>query len=268
MIRRLEFVVACVGFTLVAGCLPTAMPPTRTPPPPPPTSTSTIAFPTAIPTITATPAPSFTPTPDPRQSLGPVIYSTDFNQADGWPVGHDALGATSLEQTQLTVVVSQPASLRTILSPVAPQADFYAEVALHTSLCQTGDEFGLIFRVNPLEEQYRLTITCEGGLRLRRVLVGSSRGVVPFIDAEPAVMPRAPADNTLGVLARGPDLEIFVNGVSLLKVHDVALPIGRIGLVVSAGAGGQTTVSFDRFEIRSLNPLAPTPISMAVWQHG
>jgi hypothetical protein len=221
-----------------------------------------------MPTITATPAPSTTATQDARQSLGRVIYATDFSLAGGWPLGRDAYGVTSLENGQLTVVVNQPARLRTIMSPVEPLGDFYVEVALHTSLCQTGDEFGIVFRVNPLEEQYRLTITCDGGLRLRRVLSGSSRGLVPFIDSEPAVMPHAPADNTLAVLARGPNFEVFVNGVSVLAAHDVALPVGKIGLAVSAAGGGQTTVSFDRFEIRSLIPASPTPMSMAVSPHG
>jgi hypothetical protein len=261
-------VAVCLGVCLQAGCLPAVTPPTPTPSPLPPTATATIPFPTAAPTITATPPPSMTPTQDPRQALGPVIYATDFNDAGAWPLGRDVYGVTSLESGQLTVVVNRPNQLRTIMSPVGPLGDFYVEVALHTSLCQTGDEFGLVFRVNPIGEQYRLTITCDGGLRLRRVLAGAARGLVPFIDSEPAVMPHAPADNVLAILARGPDLEIFVNGVSVLSAHDVALPVGKIGFIVSAGAGGQTTVSFDDFEIRSLNPEVPTPVSMLVPRHG
>jgi hypothetical protein len=246
---------------VVTGCLPSSSPGTPTPLPPTPTLTATIPFPTAAPTITETPAPTLTATPDIRQSFGPQLYSTQFDSAQGWRLGQDPFGVTSLDQGQLSVVVNQPGALRTLLSPADPVTDFYAEVSMHAALCQAEDEYGLVFRVNPLEEQYRFTITCDGGIRLRRILVGSSRAVVPFVTTSEAVMPHAPADNTLGVLARGADFELFVNGVSVLQAHDVALPAGKIGLVVSSGKSGQTTVTFDQFSIWSLRqvPSSPAP---------
>jgi hypothetical protein len=223
--------------------------------------TPTVPFPTVPPTITETPAPTFTPTPDIRQSFGPQLYQTDFSSSEGWKVGRDPYGVTSLDEGQLSVVVNQPDSLRTLISPVDPVGDFYAEVNMHTALCQDDDEFGMVFRVNPLDEHYRFTITCVGGLRLRRVLVGSSRAVLPFEPFNEAVMPHAPADNTLGVLARGADFELFVNGVSVLTAHDVALPVGRIGLIVSSGSGGQTTITYDRFSVWGLRQPSSTPTS-------
>lgn len=249
-----------VGLTLLTtGCLPTSPRATRTPPADTPTFTPTVPFPTAPPTITETPAPSLTPTPDIRESFGPQLYQTGFSSAEGWKLGRDTFGVTSLDEGQLSVVVNQPNSLRTLLSPVDPVGDFYAEVGIHTALCQAEDEFGLVFRDNPLDEHYRFTITCMGGLRLRRVLVGSSRAVLPFESFNQAVMPHAPADNTLGVLAQGADFELFVNGVSVLKAHDVALPVGRIGLIVSSGNGGQTTITFDSFSVWSLRQPTATP---------
>lgn len=244
---------------LTTGCLRTLPLTTQTPPADTPTFTPTVPFPTAPPTITETPAPTLTPTPDIRESFGPQLYQTDFSSADGWKVGRDSFGVTSLDEGQLSVVVNQPDALRTLISPVDPVGDFYAEVKMHTALCQSEDEFGMVFRVNPLDEHYRFTMTCEGGLRFRRVLVGSSRAVLPFVSFNEAVMPHAPADNILGILARGPDFEIFVNGVSVLNAHDVALPVGRIGLVVSSGKGGQTTITFDRFSVWSLRQPTSTP---------
>lgn len=243
---------------LVSGCLPSATPPTAPPPLDTPTMTPTVPFPTAPPTITETPAPTLTPTPDIRQSFGPLLYTTSFDSAGGWRLGRDAFGVTSLEDGQLSVVVNQANSLRTILSPVQPVGDFYAEVSLHTALCQGDDEFGMVFRVNSLDEQYRFTVTCDGGLRLRRVLVGSSRAVLPFEQANASVMPHAPADNTLAVLARGPDFELFVNDISVIRAHDVALPVGKIGLAVSSATGGQTTITFDHFSVWSLVESSPT----------
>ncbi len=244
---------------LTAGCLPVAPPATPVLPADTATPTPTVPFPTAPPTITETPSPTLTATPDIRQSFGSQLYATDFGTAQGWQVSRDAYGVTSLDDGQLSVVVNQPNALRTLLSPVAPVADFYAEASLHTALCQNDDEFGMVFRVNPLEEQYRFTLTCDGGVRLRRVLVGSSRAVLPFESVNQAVMPHAPADNILAVLARGPDFELFVNGVSVLQAHDVALPVGKIGLIASSGKGGQTTITFDSFSVWSLLPKSPSP---------
>jgi hypothetical protein len=246
---------------LAAGCLPAANLSTPTPPPPPPSPTSTIPFPTAAPTITETPPPTLTATPDIRQSFGTLVYNTEFDAGQGWQVGQDVFGVTSLDEGELSVVVNQPQAARTVMSPIEPIGDFYAEVILNTAICQSDDEYGIVFRVNPLDEQYRFTITCDGGIRLRRVLVGSSRAVVPFEPSNGAVMPHAPATNTLAILARGPDLELFVNGVSVLQAHDVALPVGKVGLIVISGEAGQTTVSFDRFSVWNLLPAISAPDS-------
>jgi hypothetical protein len=218
----------------------------------------TVPFPTAAPTITETPPATLTATPDIEQSFGRLLYSTEFDTAQGWQIGRDAFGVTSLEDDQLSVVVNQPEALRTVIAPVDPVSDFYAEASLNTALCQPEDEFGMIFRINPLNEQYRFTITCDGGLRLRRVLADSSRAMVPFEPVSESVMPHAPAHNLLAVLARGADFELFVNGVSVLKAHDVALPTGKLGLVVSSAKGGQTTVTFDSFSVWSLRQATPT----------
>ena len=55
------------------------------------------------------------------------------------------------------------------------------------------------------------------------------------------------------------DQQFFVNGVSVMLAHDVALPTGKFGLVVSSAKGGQTTITFDHFSVWSLAEATPTP---------
>lgn len=243
---------------LLAACAPR---PTPTGPPPSatPSPSATFAFPTAPPTPTGTPTPPGTPTPDLLALAGPVHYEDDFSLDQGWPLGEDAVGAASLVSGRLAIAVRVPGALRLVPAPAAPLADFLMEVNVRPEICQGEDEFGLVFRLNDFAEHYRLGITCDGEVRLRRATQTGLRALAPFAP-HPAVRPGALAENRLTILARGPDLQVFLNGVAALQVRDPALAAGRFGLYVRTARSDLVTITFDDLMIRSLAPAAtPTP---------
>ncbi len=244
----------------LAGCLTiqpgqqTAVTPTVAPSP-----TATFAFPTIPPSVTPTALPAVTPTPDVLGSLGDVLYHDDFSSNTGWDLRQAEQGSTSLGDGQLTLVVRQPGGFRYVLSPYLPPLDYYVEVHARTELCSPGDEFGLMFRVAANGDHYRITLTCEGGARVTRVLQGASIALVPVTDTF-LVLPGAPADNRIGVLVAGDQLRFFLNGLEAFSVRDESLVAGGIGLILRAGNAGQLTISFDDLVV--LAP-APTPIATA-----
>lgn len=248
---------------VLAACRPVATAPQPTATLIPPSPTPTILFPTIGPTSTET-IITQEPPPNPLADAGAVLYATEFSDAAGWQLGRDSLGATSLIDETLSLVVPRPGLTRIARSP-APVVDssFILDASLRSEVCVGNDEYGLVFRLGQEGDHLRFTVTCQGGVRLRRVLKGASRALVPFVATDPAVMAGAPARNRLTVRALGDDLRLFVNDVEVLRARAPTLPPGGFGLVVaSEGAQGQTTVTVDSFTLYQL-PLAPSASATA-----
>lgn len=245
---------------LMSGCV--TVPPGTTPTSTqaPTAATETVPFPTFPPTVTSSPRPSPSPTEDILAGLGQVILQDDFNLDTGWDLGERPGGAVSLLNGRLAIAVHIPGAVVDAVNPTGPMTDFYAEVEGRTEVCTDSDEFGLMFRVNADREHYRFTLTCDGGARVSRFLVTGEVGLVPLSETY-TVFPGAPADNRIGVLARGDRFQFFINGLEVFTARDPSLTSGAIGLIVRSKRGGQTTVSFDNLVVRALltSPTPPPP---------
>ncbi len=247
------YLLAILGFTLCA-CAPSTPPATPTATEPPATPTATFEFPTLAPTPTEG---RTLPTPEvasPLAGAGEIIYQTEFEEAGQWPIGQDSLGTVSLGDGTLAAVVPRPGLGRLIRSPAPVQDDFILDVVLRTEVCQATDEFGVAFWLTPDGDHMRFTLTCQGGVRLRRVLGDERRAWVPFSEREPAVLAGAPAENRLTVRAEGDDFRLYVNGFQVIAGTEPTLPAGGSGLVISSSAeSSQTTVLFESFTLYALN---------------
>jgi hypothetical protein len=241
---------------LLAGCLGISPLPTATPTPLPATDTPTFVIPTLIPTNTWTPAIPPSPTRGIAVDLGDIIFSDDFEQDLGWNLSEDIYGATALTSGSLTLATRRPGAWRSVLSPIPTLTDFYAEFNLRADICSTGDEYGLIFRVNPLSGHYQFGLRCEGGVRVLRI-VGDTAYTMITPDQAEIVVPGPPEENTLAVWANGSQFRFFINQVEIFGARDGMYPIGSIGFYIFSGEPGQASVSFDDLIIRSLT-ISPT----------
>ncbi|MGA9531240.1 MAG: hypothetical protein WBR18_00840 [Anaerolineales bacterium] len=239
----------------MSACAPAPVQPTPTPSPLPPTITATFPFPTLAPTATEQGLATPTQPPGVLESAGDIVYQTDFSQAGKWPLGQDSAGAVSLFEEFLSVVLPRAFLTREIRSPAPARADFILDVQTQTEVCRGLDEYGVVFRQIDEVGSLRFTLTCQGGIRLRRTQGSSSRALVPFEDQVLAVNPGAPADNRITVRARGPDLDLYVNGALVLQASDPEPNSGFSGLIViSAADSTQTTVLFDDLTLYDWEP--------------
>jgi len=195
----------------------------------------------------------------PLEGAGDLLYGTDFEQADGWSLGRDAFGVVSLLDGALAIVLPQPSLSRVTRSPAPAARDVVIDSLIQAAVCQGSSEFGLAFRLTPEGDHLRFTITCDGGLRLRRVTSGVSSALIPFREREPAVMAGAPAENRLTVRASGNQLLLYVNNSLVLQTVDATPLVGGVGLAAASGTQGQTTVLFLELNVWSLpEPIPPT----------
>lgn len=220
-----------------------------------PSLTPTIAFPTLVPTATVTPLASPTTSPGMTAGAGPLLFQASFTSDEGWLLSTDADGAASLSRGSLVIAVSRPGASRYVLVPIPPVADYLFEATIRAELCDAEDEVGLLFRVSPLEDHYRYTLSCGGAARMTRVL-GTGAAVLAGPADVSSAIPGSPAENHLAVLARGQTFTFFVNGLEVLQSRDSQLISGGLGIFVRSASQGQTTVSVTSLAVTDLQPAA------------
>ncbi len=228
-----------------------------------PASPESNASPTAAEVVTSQPSPTQTappPTrtavPDHRLGLGAPLFEDNFEFDTGWDQGAAPRGAVSRLDDKLVISVQGPSTMLSSLSPIEPIADFMVEIEVRTEICEDGDEFGLIVRAegagNPTQDShYRFLITCDGAVRASRFLSGAEAPILP-ITPSADVLAGAPAVNRIGVSAIGDMFRFFVNDLQVFQLDNGEIPAGRIGVIVRARRGAQTTISFDDFRVWDL----------------
>ncbi len=232
---------------LTVGCSSPARPPAQAPD----TTPSPLPAPTASPPPSAVPCPSSSPTPVAPVAVGELLHTETFDNPQAWELVESTAGAASMLNGRLALSVRKRAASILQPAPVEPLGDFYAEVELRPGVCSPGDEFGLAIRLTPSGGHYRVSLLCEGAVRLVRVLPDQISALTE-VTSSGAIIPGASGTNRLAISAQGSQLRVFVNRQPVLEDRDARMPIGGLGFFARAGPGGQTTVAFDNLAVYAL----------------
>lgn len=249
------FVVACL-VTLSACAAPSSPAPSETPTIPPPTDTPTptiVWFP-ATATITPFPTTTIQPTPDQRPGIGDLIFSDDFSDPSAWTQSRTAEGSVAVVNNELTIAIAED-NERAYLSSVREQpvfSNFYVEITASPSLCQGKDEYGLLLRVSPGLDYYRYSLSCDGNLRLDRVVQGQASSPQPWLLSW-SVPPGAPSIVRLGVWAYGDEMRFFVGDVYQFTVRDPLLSSGGFGVFARSASDMAVTVNFSALDVYAIS---------------
>jgi hypothetical protein len=191
--------------------------------------------PTATPEPTDTPMPAPTATlvdTDPTRNLGDPDWVDNMNNGDNWPTGLDKYTAIKFENGFMKLTVGTDVDGWRVTWPTI--GDFYLETTLQSPECEGNDHFGLIFRV-PADSQagkgYLFGITCDGQYSLRR-WDGSVMHSLVSLTAHDAIEEGPDVVNKLGIMARGANLALYINGQKVREVSDSNYLEGRFGIFV------------------------------------
>ncbi|MCJ7696289.1 MAG: hypothetical protein MUO40_12820 [Anaerolineaceae bacterium] len=197
----------------------------------------------ATPTPTATPREeqaAATPQPNPVMNLGEMILSDDFSDSALWRTIKTSAGNVVYGEKALSLAVVGGKGLLTSESVHQLPQDFYLEISASVSLCQYGDQYGLLFWQLAPGDSYRLVLTCDGRLRME-LLSGSSAVVLQDWTVASKMMPGAPTQQQIGLWAKDGELQVFINGTYQFSVNTNADRAGGLG--VFARAAGETAVT-------------------------
>lgn len=202
---------------------------------PEPTEPAETEAPTPTPAPTDTPAPTPTATlaeGDPTKNLGTATWVDNMDNGDNWPTGNDKYTSIKFEDGFLKLTSGTDLDGWRVSWPTIE--DFYLEASLQTPDCDGSDHFGLMFRV-PADSQatkgYLFGITCDGRYSLRR-WDGQTMYFPVNWTSHDAIQKGEKVVNKLGVLARGENLALYINGQKVKEVTDSNYLDGKFGFFV------------------------------------
>ncbi len=203
------------------------------------------ATPTIIPTSQATPTPEF------RTNVGEVLFSDNFSEPGSWTLGQTSGGNVNLGINELTIAIAEPESYAFSIRQEPILDNFYLEVTTSTTLCRDEDQYGILLRMSSPADFYRYAISCDGRVRLDRIVQGSATSPQPWINSG-SIPPGAPITSRLGVWMRGNEMHFFINDQHQFSVSDPLLQSGNLGLFARSMGENAVTVNFSNLVVRKI----------------
>lgn len=254
--KRIAPLLSLLALFALTGCsapaevspLPSLPPATLTPSP-----TATIVWfpPTATPTLA--PTQVLTPTVDLRPAIGNLIFEDRFEEGSEWSLAQADSSSIALGRNELTLAIAQPKLYLYTLRQTPQLAAFYLELTAWPNLCRGEDEYGVLFRVTPQLDFYRLALTCNGQLRFDRFY--QSKASVPFPKTySGAVPPGAPSSVPIAIWASQKEITVFINDQFQFTLQESVIPAGALGLFARSVASSAVTVNFSDLKVYEVVP--------------
>lgn len=254
--KRIAPLLSLLALFALTGCsapaevspLPSLPPATLTPSP-----TATIVWfpPTATPTLA--PTQVLTPTVDLRPAIGNLIFEDRFEEGSEWSLAQTDSSSIALGRNELTLAIAQPKLYLYTLRQTPQLAAFYLELTAWPNLCRGEDEYGVLFRVTPQLDFYRLALTCNGQLRFDRFYQGKAS--VPFPKTySGAVPPGAPSSVPIAIWASQKEITVFINDQFQFTLQESVIPAGALGLFARSVASSAVTVNFSDLKVYEVVP--------------
>ncbi len=221
-------------------------------------SAPTLAPPTKAAAATSAPAATNTRAPAPRSTTASqpagVLFSEDFSSQQaaedkGWvfDTGDNVDYAWSANKLTISVKKKQWLGLDW---PDGTYDDFGAELEAQ-AIGSDYTEYGIVLRVGGDKDArtyYIFGVNTDGKYYLQKKVNGE------WADTDPApatasqyIKPKA--KNTLGVLAQGNKLSLYINSFLVKTVTDDASPSGYVGVFAGTGDNDSATAAFSKFAI-------------------
>ena len=204
---------------------------------------------TDLPTVEVTAAPTITPTivsNDPGIYLGEADWSDDLDTIKNWPLDANDF-SSAVQQDGYYRITSLAGADGWRLAQTDAVSDGYIEIAFKTETCSSDDHYGIIFRVPGLQSAdrgYLFGITCDGhyNVRLWDGTTGDAGTMTTLIryKASGMINTGSNAENVLGVMMNGSNINLYINGELVDIVFDDTFSGGYFGVF----AGWEKTEGF------------------------
>ncbi len=191
----------------------------------------------------------------------PPDYEYDFSKPEnGWISGSDDTSTRDYVDGEYVVTVKPNGGTGAGPGKDFIFSDFVAEVDARIVSAADPGGWGFIFREQPFPQSFRYHINFDN---IGMSLFLDTGSYTDLFSLQGAPVQPAPESNHLLVIAKGPDIAIYINGEPVTVVSHMTLSSGIVSLGIHAGEQ-ETEVHFDNFKIWDISDLADaTPGSQA-----
>jgi len=193
------------------------------------------------------------PTQEIRSEIGEVIFKDDFDSPEDWTVPQSANGQINVSGGEINIIINEPNSIMFGTLEKPDLVDFYAEITANPVLCSGEDEYGFLFRAFGWDQYYRLTVTCNGEVRMDKLVNGELAILYPPTRSG-SVPVGAPSISKLEILTIRDEIRVFINGDPQFTVFDQDLKVGSFGVYARSAGETAVTVSFSELIVREVIP--------------
>jgi hypothetical protein len=198
------------------------------------------------PTVTSTPTQE-----NFLDSLGMPAWRDQLNNGGGW-----SLNSPNTDTPNVTIKVENGALIMTRSVPYGGKnwwlnyqmiQDFYLEGIFSTEVCNSDDQYGLVFRAPTYFDGFGFyfTITCDGYFNLMR---WDSNGAANLFNWEKpeAILAGSNQTNTFGIWAKVGLIRLYANGKMIKEFTDNSLNNkGHFGLFIDSRQTPGFTIKLD-----------------------
>jgi len=217
------------------------------------TMTPTIVWFPPTETPTQFPTPVITPTADMQPKIGEILFEDDFSSQSGWTLTQSQAGSVAYGNNELTIAIAETNAYLFSIRENPTFSDFYLEITASPNLCKELDEYGVLFRVSPAIDYYRFSLSCNGQIRVDRIIGGQASSPQPWV-LSGAVPPGAPSSSVLGISTVGEEMQFFVNGRYQFSIQDPLLTSGALGVFARSTNNQAVTVNFSNLIVYEVIP--------------
>jgi hypothetical protein len=198
-----------------------------------------------------TPTPTAEPTPttvagDPASTLGEPDWVDNMEDGEGWATGYSEYSSIEFDDGYLKLTADQDVDGWRLTWPFLE--DFYLEAKVQSPECEGSDHFGIMFRVPAnanANRGYLYGITCDGRYGLRRWDGQTMYFPVPWTESD-VIKVGEDVVNTLGIMADGSTLTLYINGQEVDEVTEGSYLAGSFGVFVGGTNVEDLTVWVDQ----------------------
>ena len=228
-------------------------------PVPPPTATVVPSPSATIEWFPPSPTPKpfstimVTPTQEFRSEIGEVIFEDDFDSPEDWTVPQTDRGQINVSNGEINIIINEPKTFMIGTLEKPDVGNFFAEITANPILCSGRDEYGFLFRTISRDQYYRLVVTCDGEVRMDKLVNGELYIMYPPTRSG-SVPVGAPSISKLEILTMRDEIRVFINGDPQFIVYDQDLRIGSFGVYARSAGDTAVTVSFSELIVREVVP--------------
>jgi hypothetical protein len=194
-----------------------------------------------------------TPTVDLRLAIGSLIFQDSFEEGNNWSLAQTDTSSIALGKNEITLAIAQPKLYLYTLRQTPQLSEFYLELTAWPNLCRGEDEYGILFRVTPQLDFYRLALTCNGQLRLDRFYQGKAS--VPYPKTYSGAVPLgAPSSVPIAIWASRKEITVFIRDEFQFTLQESVLPAGAVGLFARSVTSSAVTVNFSDLAVYEIVP--------------